>query len=202
MSSYQNMKSSAVNGLPSDHFMPRRRWTSHASCRRPASRSPCAMFGHDLVAGVVPEQQVVRAASSSGSRSSSRPGPVKPRRQVPPYLPISCTGLMTSGSWPMRSATGGSLPALTSSASCGASLNALGNCAASVTISGPSSLPMSLLPVCESALVATTPLKAATTRTAASRVRSGLFGQCATVSSLTPPLARPDPVPHAGGRLS
>ena len=29
---------------------------------------------------------------------SPSPGPVKPRRQVPPYLPIEWTGLMTSGS--------------------------------------------------------------------------------------------------------
>src|SRR6266851_9996624 len=69
-------------------------------------------------------------------------GPVKPARNAPPYLPISFSGLMTSGSWPMRSATGGSLPALTSAASCGASFSVLGIFAASVTTSGPSSLPM------------------------------------------------------------
>ncbi len=45
----------------------------------------------------------------------------------------------------MRSATGGSLPALTSSASCGASLNFLGAFAVSVTTSGPSSFPIRLL---------------------------------------------------------
>ena len=46
----------------------------------------------------------------------------------------------------MRSATGGSLPAFTSAASCGASLNVFGSFAASVTTSGPSSLPIRLLP--------------------------------------------------------
>ena len=45
----------------------------------------------------------------------------------------------------MRSATGGSLPALTCSASCGASLNALGSFAGSVTTSGPSSFPIKVL---------------------------------------------------------
>src|SRR5262252_5066288 len=45
----------------------------------------------------------------------------------------------------MRSATGGSLPALTSSVSCGASLKLRGNCAGSVMTSGPSSAPMRLL---------------------------------------------------------
>ena len=79
--------------------------------RRPASRGPwrcsarpCRPCSPRTSGGPVP--------SSTGSRSRSPPGPVKPRRQVPPYLPISCTGLMTSGSWPMRSATGGSLPGL------------------------------------------------------------------------------------------
>ena len=42
---------------------------------------------------------------------------------------------------------GGSLPALTSSASCGASLKDLGHFAASVTTSGPSCLPIRLLPI-------------------------------------------------------
>ena len=73
-------------------------------------------------------------------------GPVKPRRQVPPYLPISRSGLMTSGSWPIRCSTGGSLPSLTSSASIGASLKLFGNWAGSVRISGPSSLPIRARP--------------------------------------------------------
>src|SRR5216683_4992046 len=75
------------------------------------------------------------------------PGPVNPRRMVPPYRPISCTGLMTSGSSPIRSLTDGSLPAFTSSASCGASLKVLGNLARSVTVVGPSSLPISCPPI-------------------------------------------------------
>src|SRR5262249_33610804 len=71
------------------------------------------------------------------------PGPVNPRRMVPPYRPISCTGLMTSGSSPIRSLTDGSFPAFTSSASCGASLKVLGNLVGSVMVVGPSSFPMS-----------------------------------------------------------
>src|SRR5262245_7076990 len=55
----------------------------------------------------------------------------------------------------MRSATGGSLPAFTSSASCGASLKVFGLFAASVTTSGPSSFPMrALLPIWASAAAA------------------------------------------------
>src|SRR5918992_5720697 len=82
---------------------------------------------------------------------SLSPGPVNPRRQVPPYLPISWTGLITSGSWLTRSATGGSLPAWVISASIGASLNALGIWEASVTTVGPSSLPINWEPILESA---------------------------------------------------
>ena len=51
---------------------------------------------------------------------------MKPRRQVPPYLPISRIGLMTCGSSGTRCSTGGSFPALTSSASIGASPNLAG----------------------------------------------------------------------------
>src|SRR5262249_14682244 len=69
--------------------------------------------------------------------------PVNPRRMVPPYRPISCTGLMTSGSSPIRSLTDGSLPAFTSSASGGASLKVVGNLVGSVTVVGPSSFPIS-----------------------------------------------------------
>ena len=72
---------------------------------------------------------------------STSPGPMKPRRQVPPYLPISFTGWKTSGSSGTRCSTGGSLPALTSSASIGASSKVFGHFAASVTTVGPSSLP-------------------------------------------------------------
>src|SRR5262245_24836740 len=71
----------------------------------------------------------------------------------------------------MRSATGGSLPVLTSSASCGASLNAFGAFPASVTTSGPSSLPTRelLLALWASAPAAMTPLRTPTARTAVSR---------------------------------
>src|SRR5207253_3044682 len=53
---------------------------------------------------------------------------------------------MTSGSSGKRLSTGGSLPALTSSASAGASANFFGHFAGSRTSSGPSSLPMSWAP--------------------------------------------------------
>src|SRR6266436_786450 len=101
-------------------------------------------------------------------------GPVKPARHVPPYLPISFSGLMTSGSWPIRSATGGSLPALTRAVSCGDSLKLLGNLAGSVTTSGPSSLPIRvLLPAfCASAPAAMAPQRMAATRTTVSRDRT------------------------------
>src|SRR5207248_9471994 len=93
-------------------------------------------------------------------------GPVKPARHTPPYLPISFSGLMTSGSWPIRSATGGSLPALTRAVSCGDSLKLLGNLAGSVTTSGPSSLPIRvLLPaLCASSPAAVAPQRVAATR--------------------------------------
>src|SRR2546425_8534760 len=111
------------------------------------------------------------APGSHENRSQKGPGPGSPPPPVPPYLPISCSGLMTSGSCPMRSATGGSLPALTSSASCGASLNVLGNFAGSVTTSGPSRLPIKLLlEAAPSAPTATTALSTPATR--ATRQRS------------------------------
>src|SRR5512141_698896 len=50
-------------------------------------------------------------------------GPRKPRRHVPPYLPTS-GAVMTYGFLGRRSATVGSLPALTWSANIGASLYA------------------------------------------------------------------------------
>ena len=68
-------------------------------------------------------------------------GPMKPRRQVPPYLPMLRSGLITMISLGSRSATGGSLPAFTSSASTGASWNDFGHCASSVTITGASIVP-------------------------------------------------------------
>ena len=77
---------------------------------------------------------------------SLSPGPVNPRRQVPPYFPISWTGLMTSGSSGTRCSTGGSFPCFTSSASMGASLKVFGHFAGSRISSGPSSLPISWAP--------------------------------------------------------
>ena len=74
---------------------------------------------------------------------STSPGPVKPRRQMPPYLPTSSSGFRTIGSDGTRSATGGSLPALTSSASIGASWKVFGHCAGSMTMLGPCSSPTS-----------------------------------------------------------
>src|SRR5215213_4190802 len=85
---------------------------------------------------------------------SLSPGPVNARRQVPPYFPISWSGLITSGSAGRRCSTGGSLPALTSSASIGASLKLLGNWAGSVMTVGPSSLPIRLAPSLASGLPA------------------------------------------------
>src|SRR3989442_305088 len=119
-------------------------------------------------------------------------GPVKPPRQVPPYLPTSRSGLITTGSCPTRSATGGSLPALTSSASCGASLRLLGSFAASVTTSGPSSLPMNvLLPAfCASAPAAMTPLSAPIASVSVSRDRSVRFHGMRLSSVMRVPLSR------------
>ena len=49
MSSYQNRKSSAVSGWPSDHFMPRRRWKTNV--RPPSWTSQLfATFGTTFVA--------------------------------------------------------------------------------------------------------------------------------------------------------
>jgi len=75
-------------------------------------------------------------------------GPVKPRRQVPPYLPISASGLttITSSDPGKRSSRAGIVPLLTKSASMGASANFLGYMPISRMISGPSSLPMSVSP--------------------------------------------------------
>ena len=82
---------------------------------------------------------------------SPSPGPVKARRQFPPYLPMEWSGFTTIGSSGMRWATGGSLPALTNSASAGASPNFLGHFNGSSTSEGPSSFPMSWAPIFGSA---------------------------------------------------
>ena len=78
---------------------------------------------------------------------SPSPGPVKARRQVPPYFPIECSGLTTIGSSGIRSLTGGSLPAFTSTARAGASPIFAGHLAGSRTREGPSSFPMSWAPI-------------------------------------------------------
>ena len=76
-------------------------------------------------------------------------GPVKALRQLPPYLPISCSGFTTKsceGSG-RRLSTAGSFPAFTCSASIGASLKVFGKALASRMISGPSSFPISDEPI-------------------------------------------------------
>src|SRR5437660_10359760 len=81
---------------------------------------------------------------------------------------------MISGSCPTRSATGGSLPALTSAASCGASLSCLGSFAGSVTTCGRSSLPIKepLEATCARAPAATRQTRAPTTKVTVNRDRS------------------------------
>src|SRR5437870_3274494 len=108
---------------------------------------------------------------------------------MPPYLPMDCSGLMTSGSCPIRSATGGSLPALTNAASCGASLKVLGCFAGSVTTSGPSSFPIRpLLVAWASAPAATTQMSAPARRVIVSRDRSvPVRSLCQSVVMKRPP---------------
>src|SRR5215510_3380802 len=137
------MKSSAVNGLPSDHLWPLRK---EMVTDRPSSDWTQLLATDGM--GLVPVYSQNRILSEETIRLpfSPSPGPVKPRRQVPPYLPISRTGLMTSGSLGTRCSTGGSFPAFTISASIGASLNFVGHLAGSRISSGPSSFPMSWPP--------------------------------------------------------
>src|SRR5262249_44394483 len=102
---------------------------------------------------------------------------------------MSWSGLMTRGSWPMRSATGGSLPAFTCAANCGASLNFLGAFAGSVTTSGPSSLPIRLLLETDwaSAPTATTPTSATTRSVIMSRDRTApACGFCQSLPMTSP----------------
>ena len=95
MSSYQNTKSSAVNGAPSDHFMPLR--------RKIVVRLPSADCSQPLA---TPGTILVPVTSQNSSLSPERmrlpfspsPGPRKPRRQVPPYLPTLRSGFSTIGS--------------------------------------------------------------------------------------------------------
>ena len=95
MSSYQNMKSSAVNGAPSDHFMPLRR---NNVVRRPSAlvSQPLATLGAICVP--VTSQNSSLSAERTRLPFSLSPGPRKPRRQVPPYLPTLRSGLITIGS--------------------------------------------------------------------------------------------------------
>ena len=138
MSSHQNTKSLAVNGVPSDHREPLRSETVIVF--------PPSETSHDFASDgttFVPVLSQNRMPSVETIRLpfSASPGPVKARRQMPPYLPISWSGLMTIGSSETRCSTGGSLPALTSSASIGASPS-LAGFGAFGTMSGPSSFPM------------------------------------------------------------
>src|SRR5947209_3218609 len=89
-------------------------------------------------------------------------------------LPAGSAQLTAATISQIRSATGGSLPALTRAVSCGDSLKLLGNLAGSVTTSGPSSLPIRvLLPaLCASAPAAMAPQRMAATRTTVSRDRT------------------------------
>ena len=100
---------------------------------------PFATLGAILVP--VTSQNSSLSAERTRLPFSLSPGPRKPRRQVPPYLPTLRSGFSTIGSCGMRCSTGGSLPALTSSASAGASSNFFGHCAGSVMMVGFSSLP-------------------------------------------------------------
>src|SRR5688572_21389767 len=97
----------------------------------------------------------------------------------------------------MRSATGGSLPALTSSASDGASLKPLGTCAGSVTTAGPSNFPIRELPPLEAgvpAVVGHGDSKIAKAMMSQGNVRT-IFRSCRVLSIPRPPdLARP-PIP-------
>src|SRR5260370_23100682 len=138
MSSYQNTKSSAVKGAPSDHFIPLRK---NRVVRRPSAlvSQPFATLGAILV----PLTSQNRSLSEDRTRLpfSLSPGPRKPRRQVPPYFPTLRSGLITIGSCARRCSTRGNFPAFTSSASPGASPNFFGHCPGSVMIVGFSSFP-------------------------------------------------------------
>src|SRR3954454_22577737 len=141
-SSYQNKMSSAVKGWPSDHLWPLR--SENVNVLLPSLASQLLATEGTCFAPV-------KSANTSLSLAMIRlpfspsPGPVKARRQMPPYLPISLSGLMTNGSSGTRCLTGGSLPALTSSASIGASPS-FGGRFASGWMVGPSSLPINWLP--------------------------------------------------------
>ena len=138
MSWNQNTKSSAVKGEPSDHLMPRRR---NRVVRRPSALTsqPLATLGRSSVP--VASKKISLSPERSRLPFSLSPGPMKPRRQVPPYWPVLRTGFSTSGSDGRRWATGGSAPDWTWAASIGASWKVRGISAGSVTMVGPSSFP-------------------------------------------------------------
>src|SRR5688572_18203569 len=141
-SSYQKITSSAPNGAPSDHLWPFRK--NSVSVRPPSPVSQ--RWATDGISFVpLKFQKIILSDELIRLPFSLSPGPVKARRQVPPYVPISASGLTTIGSSGMRCSTGGSLPALTSSASIGASPSLAGRFA-SARISGPSHLPISCAP--------------------------------------------------------
>src|SRR5215213_6021463 len=104
-SSYQKITSSAPNGAPSDHLWPLRK--NSVSVRPP---SPVSHFLATDGISLVPSkfQKIILSDELIRLPFSLSPGPVNPRRQVPPYLPIASNGLITSGSSGMRCSTGGS----------------------------------------------------------------------------------------------
>src|SRR5215213_9985418 len=142
---------------------------------------------------------------------SPSPGPVKARRQVPPYLPISFSGLMTIGSSGTRCSTGGSLLALTRSAHIGASPSLSGRLA-SGKISGPSSLPMRFLPILSSGLAAAgapaagadagAPAAGAGAAGAAGAPALGGAGGAEVQAATNPTPARPSPRDRKARRVS
>src|SRR5512143_2704028 len=151
MSSYQKTQSLAVNGLPSDHFSPLRRYNvvvlpSSLTFQSRASEGMILLPAKSQNSGLSAERMRLMFSASAG--------PVNPRRHVPPYLPISFTGCTTSGSDGKRSLTAGNLPSFTSWASAGASLNAAGILAASVNTAGPSRVPIRFVPGAGAAVAA------------------------------------------------
>ena len=113
---YQNMMSSAVNGSPSDHLLPSRRLMVHW-VKSSFGSTLSAYFISTLAPSM---EKRTRPSLTMRMRPLRSDGPVKPRCQMPPYWPISGAS-MTYGFLGRRSSTGGSVPALTRSASIGAS---------------------------------------------------------------------------------
>src|SRR5690606_5667664 len=114
------MMSSAVNGAPSDHFMPSRRWDVYSRVSSLTSQLS-AIFGS------TPEKsgfQIARFSQPAMNQTPPQPGfvPTKPKRSVPPYSPGSTSGSTTAGFNGIRWSIGGSASAATRSASMGASV--------------------------------------------------------------------------------